>query len=54
MFQKGMIQIVNEDSEVIEDPNVVATVDGEEGPLNGKPLALDHQSKDMTCFVFFS
>ncbi|XP_055878716.1 1-phosphatidylinositol 4,5-bisphosphate phosphodiesterase beta-4-like isoform X1 [Biomphalaria glabrata] len=34
MFQKGMIQIVNEDSEVIEDPNVVATVDGEDGPLN--------------------
>ncbi|XP_005100848.3 1-phosphatidylinositol 4,5-bisphosphate phosphodiesterase beta-4 isoform X1 [Aplysia californica] len=33
LFQKGMIQIVNEDSEVIEDPNVVA-VDGEEGPLN--------------------
>ncbi|RUS70787.1 hypothetical protein EGW08_021455, partial [Elysia chlorotica] len=36
MIQKGMIQIINEDSEVIEDPNIVATVDGEEGPLNGK------------------
>ncbi|XP_059156311.1 1-phosphatidylinositol 4,5-bisphosphate phosphodiesterase beta-4-like isoform X2 [Physella acuta] len=34
LYQKGMIQIVNEDSEVIEDPNVVATVDGEDGPLN--------------------
>ncbi|KAH9495022.1 1-phosphatidylinositol 4,5-bisphosphate phosphodiesterase beta-4 [Bulinus truncatus] len=34
MFQKGMIQIVNEDSEVIEDPNVVTTIEGEDGPLN--------------------
>ena len=33
LFQKGMIQIVNEDNVAIEDPNVV--VDGEEGPLNG-------------------
>ncbi|BFZ07040.1 hypothetical protein BsWGS_10079 [Bradybaena similaris] len=33
-FQRGMIQIVNEDSEIIEDPNVVTTIDGEDGPLN--------------------
>ena len=45
MIQKGMIQIVNEDSEVIEDPNVVATVDGEEGPLNGKPLIASRRTK---------
>ena len=36
LFQKGAMSVINEDSEPVEDPDVIATIVGEKGPLNGK------------------
>lgn len=48
LFQRGMIQIDNEDNEVVEDPNVVTTIDGEDGPLNGKIWYMQQKKKKQT------
>ncbi|XP_041352770.1 1-phosphatidylinositol 4,5-bisphosphate phosphodiesterase beta-4-like isoform X1 [Gigantopelta aegis] len=46
LFQKGAISVINEDSEPVEDPDVIATIVGEKGPLNE---AENSSSSESSC-----
>ncbi|KAK6180992.1 hypothetical protein SNE40_008943 [Patella caerulea] len=38
LYQKGLMQQINEDGDNLEDPNLGGNVEGEEGPLNETPV----------------